>query len=468
MAIKKTYHRKKSIPFNFGPKHIDYIRACSNNIYNFAEGAVRAGKTVDNAFAFAHELKTTPDKLHLATGSTAANAKLNIGDANGFGLEWIFRGQCKWGKYKGNECLKICGPDTNYKTKIVIFAGAAKIDSFKKIRGNSYGMWIATEINLHHDNTIKEAFNRTLAAKRRKFFWDLNPDHPNAPIYTEYIDKYINRSKSGILKGGVNYEHFTIYDNINISDENRENFISQYEKGSIWYRRDILGIRCIAEGLIYPKLAAEIAATDDKDKKHFIKMDKLIENKDKLIAIYVGVDFGGTSSGQAFVATGITSDYKELIAIKSERYIDNNKDIDPQELGRLFLIFVESILDKFGFITCVYPDSAEPVLIRGLKRTLAENNLGNISFKSANKKYINDRIFALSLLSAQGRFLYTEETQSLQDAIGTCVWDEKKVKKERLDNGTSDIDSMDAFEYTYERYIKKFLPTFVTTKNEDE
>ncbi len=134
----------------------------------------------------------------------------------------------------------------------------------------------------------------------------------------------------------------------------------------------------------------------------------------------------------------------------------------------MFLIFVESILDKFGFITCVYPDNAEPVLIRGLKRTLAENNLGNISFKSANKKYINDRIFALSLLSAQGRFLYTEETQSLQDAIGTCVWDEKKVKKERLDNGTSDIDSMDAFEYTYERYIKKFLPTFVTTKNEDE
>ena len=52
-------------------------------------GAVRAGKTVDNVYAFAHELKTTPDKIHLATGSTSANAKLNIGDANGFGLEYI-------------------------------------------------------------------------------------------------------------------------------------------------------------------------------------------------------------------------------------------------------------------------------------------------------------------------------------------------------------------------------------------
>lgn len=37
-----------------------------------------------------------------------------------------------------------------HRQRIIIFAGAAKEDSFKKIRGNSYGMWIATEINLHH------------------------------------------------------------------------------------------------------------------------------------------------------------------------------------------------------------------------------------------------------------------------------------------------------------------------------
>lgn len=35
-------------------------------------------------------------------------------------------------------------------------------------------MWLATEINLHHENTIKEAFNRTAAAKDRKIYWDLN------------------------------------------------------------------------------------------------------------------------------------------------------------------------------------------------------------------------------------------------------------------------------------------------------
>lgn len=89
--------RKRTLEYHFSKKHIRYIRNCENNVYNMAEGAVRAGKTVDNVYAFAHELKTHPDKLHLATGSTGANAKLNIGDCNGMGLEGIFRGQCKWG-----------------------------------------------------------------------------------------------------------------------------------------------------------------------------------------------------------------------------------------------------------------------------------------------------------------------------------------------------------------------------------
>ena len=40
--------KKKTIPFNFSDKHKNYIRNCVRNTFNFAEGAVRAGKTVDN------------------------------------------------------------------------------------------------------------------------------------------------------------------------------------------------------------------------------------------------------------------------------------------------------------------------------------------------------------------------------------------------------------------------------------
>ena len=463
---KVEQKRKKSIEYHFSEKHMHYIRECEHNMYNIAEGAVRAGKTVDNVYAFAHELKTHPDKLHLATGSTAANAKLNIGDCNGMGLESIFRGQCKWGKYKGNECLIINGPDTGNKEKVVIFAGAALASSYKKIRGNSYGMWIATEINLHHDNTIKEAFNRTLASHKRKFFWDLNPDHPEAQIYTDYIDKYLEKHKIGELLGGVNYDTFTIFDNINISKENRDIFLSQYEEGSIWYNRDILGMRCIAEGLIYTKLASEFSLPADKKKPHSLTVDQAKEKR--YIKIIISVDFGGNGSGHAFVATGITEGYSEVVALKSRRYKEGEidpdtgreiKDIDPEMLGKLFVKFVEDVIDTYGYVTKTYADSAETVLIRGLKKSMGSAGLGDIAPKNALKTYINDRIFTLVSLSVQGRFFYVEkECKSLMRAISTAIWNPKNLtENERLDDGTSDIDSMDAFEYCYERDIKNLI-----------
>ncbi len=473
------YKRRKTIPFRFGEGHREYIRACRYNTFNILEGAVRSGKTIDNVFAFAQELKTTPDRLHLATGSTVANAKLNIGDANGFGLEYIFRGQCRWTKYKDNEALYIKGPFTGNRERIVIFAGASKSDSYKRIRGNSYGMWIATEINLHHDNTIKEAFNRQLAAKRRKVFWDLNPEHPKAPIYTEYIDLYAQRAAEGKLLGGFNYRHFNIFENINISKERLDQIISQYDPGSIWYIRDIEGKRSIAEGLCYVKLATAIAMGSKEyaiSRKDAISLCK----EDQFVQIIIGVDFGGNGSGHAFVATATTIDYKWLIVLRSERYVEGKPDpesqsherladIDPEKLASLFLRFVKRVISDYGFVTKVYADSAEPVLIRGFRKALNSALLGDIKIVDALKSRITGRIFTVTSLTATDRLKYVDEDcATWKEAVSMAVWDSKKiVTLERLDDGTSDIDTMDAFEYTYERDIGKLLKTTEVRPDEE-
>lgn len=252
----------------FGEKHKEYIRNATRCTISVAEGAVRAGKTIDNVAAFATMInKGTPDRIHLATGSTAANAKLNIGDANGFGLEYLFRGRCRWTKYKGNEALVIKSHGRDY---VVIFAGGAKADSFKKIRGNSYGMWIATEINLHHEDTIKEAFNRQLASKVRRVFWDLNPSSPGHWIYCTYIDRFQEQ-----FGERYNYQHFTIRDNATITPQRLAEIESQYDASSIWYRRDILGERCIAEGLVYPMFdeSCVVDAVPDTQGEYYISCD---------------------------------------------------------------------------------------------------------------------------------------------------------------------------------------------------
>ncbi len=464
-GVPRQLKRKKTIPYRFGPEHKEYIRRCKDNTFNILEGAVRSGKTIDNVFAFAQELKTTPDKIHLATGSTMANAKLNIGDANGFGLEYIFRGQCRWSKYKDNDCLLICGPDTGYRKRVVIFCGGAKADSYKKFRGNSYGMWIATEINLHHDNTIREAFNRQLAAKRRKVFWDLNPEHPKAPIYTDYIDAYAERAARGELLGGFNYAHFNIFQNVNIPKERLDEIVSQYEPGSIWYTRDIDGKRSIADGLIYVRMATAIAADDRQYTISKEEVKKLLK-KNLIQKIVVGVDFGGNGSGHAFVATATTVDGR-LLVLRSERYVEGKPDptnkqiisnIDPDMLGALFLRFIHRVIDDYGYVTKVYADSAEQVLIRGLRAALNGAGLGQIRIINALKSKITDRIFAATALTAKQKLYYVlEDCQSWMEAVSMAVWNAKKIELERLDDGTSDIDTLDAFEYTYERDIGKLI-----------
>lgn len=451
-----AYTKKQTLKYVFSEKHKEYIRRCVSCEFNVAEGAVRAGKTVDNVYAFAHELKTAPDRIHLATGSTVGNAKLNIGDCNGLGLEYIFRGQCHWGKYKDNEALYIKGPSTRFQQKIIIFAGASKVDSFKKIRGNSYGMWIATEINLHHDSTIKEALNRQLAAKHLRVFWDLNPDNPNATIYTEYIDKYKKQAEEDKFPGGYNYMHCTLYDNMTISDERKRKIEAQYDPNSIWYMRDIKGMRVVASGLIYRRFA------DDTSTKQFVFC--LDKKPTDLMEIILGIDFGGSGSGHAFTATAITRGYSAVIALASERIAckdeqGNQIEIDPEQLGTMFCNFCRKIISRYGYITTVYADSAEQTLIAGIRSSLRRNGLGWIRVENALKTEINDRINALVMLMAQGRFFYVgKECASLVTALCTAVWDPNEITKNvRLDDGTSDIDSLDSFEYTFERSISMLI-----------
>lgn len=425
-----------TINFKFSDKHKRYIKKAKDNTYNIAEGAVRAGKTIDNIMAFAIELMDTKDRIHIATGSTVANAKLNIGDANGFGLEYIFRGQCRWGKYKGNEALIIKGYFTGYKTRIVIFAGGAKADSFKSIRGNSYGMRIATEINLHHKDTIKECFNRTAAAKDRKFFWDLNPSNPKHRIYTDHIEKYRKLDKE---IGGVNYQHFTIRDNATLDEQRIKEIELQYDPDSIWYKRDILGLRVVAEGLVYKQFA-------DNPEKYLFK-----DKPRDISIIQIGVDFGGNKSKHAMVASGLTNS-NSVIVLKSELFEPDK----PTDLNRQLIGFVKEIQRKYGMVSVIYADSAEQVLIKGMQKALLDENI-NIKIKNSIKNKINERIRLVNSLVATNRFLYTDDCKTLVEALRLAVYEDDKQEDTRLDNGTSDIDSLDAFEYSIENHLNRLM-----------
>ena len=426
----------------FGGKHCDYMRRAFRSTINVAEGAVRAGKTVDNVFVFAALLEDSPDRFHLATGSTLGNAKLNLGDCNGLGLEYIFRGRSKWTRYRDNEALRV---QTKRGERIIIFAGGKNSDSYKKIRGNSYGMWIATEINLHDDAVIQEAFNRQLAAGDRRIFWDLNPGAPNAPIYRDYLDKYEAMRRSGeVREDFYNYAHFTIFDNPVITKERLGDIVAQYDKSSVWYRRDILGQRCAAEGLIYRKFA---------DNPEAFTADSVGEKDIRFVN--VGIDFGGNRSKTTFAASAFLEDGQ--IVVLRDHAVDGGKgEIDADRINRECRDFLAGLRRDYPgvYVKYIFADNEAQYLINGLRRYLAASG-ETAKVQDAAKRRIADRIAFVNHLMAEGKFRIMRECARLRDGLCGAAWDPDAADDRRLDNFTSDIDILDAMEYSIERYMNR-------------
>lgn len=214
-------------------------------------------------------LEEHPNRIHLIAGVSQAAAKLNILDCDGYGLLNFFEGRCKEGKYKDRACLYV---QTKTGEKVVLVSGGAKDGDEKYIKGNTYGMAYVTEANECHQKFVQEVFDRTLSSSDRKIFHDLNPKAPGHWYY-EKILAFHEKKQLERENYGYNYGHFTIADNLSISGDKLRRTLSTYEKGTVWYDRDILGMRKVAEGLVYDFGDDNITDEQPQGAEYYISVD---------------------------------------------------------------------------------------------------------------------------------------------------------------------------------------------------
>lgn len=396
----------------------------ANHRWNVKLGAVRSGKTFqDKEDIIPRRIRerTGKDGLIFIIGVTESTIERNVlrpmRDKFGNNLVGTINKNKVW--LFGEECYCL---------------GAEKINQVAKIQGASIKYLYGDEVvkwNKEVFDMIKSRLDQSYSCA------DLtgNPEQK-----THWFKEFIESDADIYL------QHYTIDDNDFLSIEFKENLKKEYE-GTVLYNRYILGQWCNAEGLIYKRFA-------DNPQKY--KWTKKKENGEYDLPqgyTIIGIDYGGNKSGQAFVCTRISYDFKYVIALGSEKHMG---DIDPDKLEQLQIEFAKKMMYKYNCdIDYMLPDNEEVVLIRGLRRAVETNNL-NTLVRGCIKEPINDRIDCGRTMIAYDIFYYIEEEcDTLVEAISSALWDSEKNEDTRLDDFTTDIDTIDAWEYSWCKFIRK-------------
>lgn len=393
------------------------------------DGAVRSGKTSIMMWAFVRwAMENFSGQRFGVCGRTVDSCTKNIivpFTAMSLAKE---RYIVRW--RRGDKVMEVRrGAVTNY---FEVFGGKDEA-SYTLIQGRTLAGVLLDEVVLMPRSFVEQALARCSVDGARLWF-SCNPGSPHHWFYQEWIKR--SRERNAL------YLRFEMTDNPGLSRRTLERYENMY--AGIFYDRYVRGLWVAAEGIVYKDFANDTEKYLIGDPLEWAK-----QNGTSFSIISIGVDFGGTKSATKFQATGITKDFR-VVALEEE-YI-KNEEIDPDALNRRFATFCQLITSKYGY-SQTRADSAETVLIRGLDHTAQKLRLGT-QVKNALKMQITDRIRLVVLLMKQGRFKVSRSCPHLIDALQSAIYDPDKFEDERLDDGTSDIDSLDAFEYSIEPYYK--------------
>lgn len=387
---------------------------------NLLEGSVRSGKTWISLVLWAFWVATMPkDKNYLMVAKTLTSLRRNCLDL----LQELVGAK--------NFTYSLSRKEASLFGRLVYLEGVNDARSESKIRGMTLQGAYCDELTLFTEDFFSMLLSR-LSESGAKLISTTNPDNPNHWLKTKYMDRR-NELDMLVLK-------FLIDDNPYLDAD----YVTQLKKEytGVFHDRFIKGLWKAAEGAIYIDFA--------NDKDRFV-IDSI--NPEEIEFATIGVDFGGNGSAHAFNLTGYTRGFKKVITL--EEYY-KKEIITPEKLCNDFCDFVLMCASKYKVIG-VYADSAEQVLIQGLREAACRAKIP-IEISNARKGEIVNRIRFYNLLMSSDRYKILSKCKHTIEAFSSAVWDSKhKTEDVRLDDGTINIDNLDAQEYSTEPFMDTII-----------
>lgn len=291
--------------------------------------------------------------------------------------------------------------------------GADKLTQVAKLQGTGIEYCYGDEITTWNEEVFAMLKSR-LDKKNSVFDGTCNPDGPN-----HWLLKFLE-SDADIFR-----QHYTIYDNPNLSEEFVRNLEKEY-RGTVYFDRFILGKWALAEGLIYPMFDRE---------KH------IFEAVPRQGSYYISIDYGTLnpcSMGLWCVADGRAYRIREF-------YYDGRAG------GRLFTdeeyySALEALAGDYP-IQYVVVDPSAASFIEVIRRH------GKFAVKKA-KNSVLDGIRYTAGLIADGRILIHSSCKNTVREFGSYCWDTQQAEDKPMKVNDHAMDDVRYFCYTV---MKKLL-----------
>lgn len=357
-----------------------------------ADGSIRSGKSLIMSLSFViWAMERFSDTDFIMSGKTILSFRRNV--LNTLKKTLVSRGYKVSERRSENLFIVKAGDVTNY---FYIFGGQDE-SSQDLVQGLTAGGVYFDECALMPESFVNQAIARC-STVGSKIWMNCNPESPNHFIKLQWIDHV--REKNFI------HLHFTMDDNPALSREIKQRYKSMYS--GVFYNRFILGLWCIAEGLVYPMFNTEKHVIDKIPKDH-------MPGNGKRILYYVSVDYGTSNP----FAAGLWSFNGSTAVMQREFYYDGRRDgrLDDSELYKRL---DEWIGDRPIQFILIDPSAASFI-------TMVKHHAKYIC-KSANNDVL-DGIRVVTTFLNTGRIFFLKDCKNTIKEFQLYSWDEKQPDK---------------------------------------
>lgn len=232
-----------------------------------ADGAIRSGKTVSMSLSYVlWAMQSFNGQNFGMAGKTIGSFRRNV-------LFWLKimlkgRGYTVEDKRSDNLIIISNGEIVNY---FYLFGGRDE-RSQDLIQGITLAGMFFDEVALMPESFVNQATGRC-SVEGSKWWFNCNPGSPYHWFKVNWIDKCKEKN--------ILYLHFTMDDNLSLSEKIKERYRNMYT--GVFFQRYIIGLWCIAEGLIYDmfeesKHTGEIPANELIGINRFVSCDYGTQN----------------------------------------------------------------------------------------------------------------------------------------------------------------------------------------------